>query len=136
MISNLRRILGSVYPSFAGCIFLALGIATLIQPEIMSYYAIGLDHPSARVAMRAMIGGGDIGIGVVLILGGRINLSSRQLSLIAAAVFICVGLSRVAAVFMEGADLLAVQPLREALIEILLGGIGLWAARGLEHDQL
>ena len=102
----------------------------------MSYYAIGLDHPSARVAMRAMIGGGEIGIGVVLILGGRINLSSRQLSLIAAAVLICVGLSRVAAVFMEGADLLAVQPLREALIEILLGGIGLWAARGLEHDQL
>ncbi|KEO89750.1 hypothetical protein EH31_11375 [Erythrobacter longus] len=135
-MSHLHRNLGRVYPSFAGCIFLALGIVTLIQPEIMSYYAIGLDQPSARVAMRAMIGGGEIGIGVVLILGGRINLSSRQLSLTAAAIFICVGLSRVAAVFMEGADLLAVQPLREALIEILLGGIGLWAARGLEHDQL
>lgn len=135
-MSHLHRNLGRVYPSFAGCIFLALGLVTLIQPEIMSYYAIGLDQPSARVAMRAMIGGGEIGIGVVLILGGRINLSSRQLSLIAAAIFICVGLSRVAAVFMEGADLLAVQPLREALIEILLGGIGLWAARGLEHDQL
>lgn len=135
-MSHLHRNLGRVYPSFAGCIFLALGIASLIQPEIMSYYAIGLDQPSARVAMRAMIGGGEIGIGVVLILGGRINLSSRQLSLTAAAIFICVGLSRVAAVFMEGADLLAVQPLREALIEILLGGIGLWAARGLEHDQL
>lgn len=135
-MSHLHRNLGRVYPSFAGCIFLALGMVTLIRPEIMSYYAIGLDQPSARVAMRAMIGGGEIGIGVVLILGGRINLSSRQLSLIAAAIFICVGLSRVAAVFMEGADLLAVQPLREALIEILLGGIGLWAARGLEHDQL
>ncbi|MBY6129483.1 DUF4345 family protein [Qipengyuania aquimaris] len=135
-MSHLHRNLGRVYPSFAGCIFLALGLVTLIQPEIMSYYAIGLDQPSARVAMRAMIGGGEIGIGVVLILGGRINLFSRQLSLIAAAIFICVGLSRVAAVFMEGADLLAVQPLREALIEILLGGIGLWAARGLEHDQL
>ncbi len=135
-MSHLHRNLGRVYPSFAGCIFLALGLVTLIQPEIMSYYAIGLDQPSARVAIRAMIGGGEIGIGVVLILGGRINLSSSQLSLIAAAIFICVGLSRVAAVFMEGADLLAVQPLREALIEILLGGIGLWAARGLEHDQL
>lgn len=136
MISNLHRILGRVYPSFAGCIFLALGIVTLIQPEIMSYYAIGLDQPSARVAMRAMIGGGEIGIGCVLVFGGRIKLSPRKRSLIAAAIFICVGLSRVAAVFMEGADLLAVQPLREALIEILLGGIGLWAARGLEHDQL
>ncbi|WP_379553821.1 DUF4345 family protein [Qipengyuania sp. DGS5-3] len=135
-MSHLHRNLGRVYPSFAGCIFLALGIVTLIQPEIMSYYAIGLDQPSARVAMRAMIGGGEIGIGVVLILGGRINLSSRQLSLTAAAIFICVGLSRVAAVFTEGADLLAVQPLREALIEILLGGIGLWAARGWVNDQL
>lgn len=135
-MSHLHRNLGRVYPSFAGCIFLALGLVTLIQPEIMSYYAIGLDQPSARVAMRAMIGGGEIGIGVVLILGGRINLSSRQLSLIAAAIFICVGLSRVAAVFMEGADLLAFQPLREALIEILLGGIGLWAARGWGNDQL
>ncbi len=102
----------------------------------MSYYAIGLDQPSARVAMRAMIGGGEIGIGVVLILGGRINLSSRQLSLIAAAIFICVGLSRVTAVFMESAEVLAVQPLREALIEILLGGLGLLAARGWENDQL
>lgn len=135
-MSHLHRISGRLYPSFAGCIFLALGIVTLIQPEIMSYYAIGLDQPSARVAMRAMIGGGEIGIGVVLILGGRINLSSRQLSLIAAAIFVCVGLSRVAAVFMEGADLLAFQPLREALIEILLGGIGLWAARGWGNDQL
>ncbi len=135
-MSHLHRILGRVYPSFAGCIFLALGIATLIQPEIMSYYAIGLDQPSARVAMRAMIGGGEIGIGCVLILGGRINLSPSQRSLIAAAIFICVGFSRVAAVSIEGAELLAFQPLREALIEILLGGIGLWAARGLENDQL
>ena len=116
--------------------FLALGIVTLIQPEIMSYYAIGLDQPSARVAMRAMIGGGEIGIALILILGDRINLSPRQRSLIAAAIFICVGLSRVAAVFIEGAEVLAVQPLREALFEILLGGIGLWAALGLENDQL
>lgn len=127
-MSRFRSGISRLYPTVAGCIFLALGIVTLIQPEILSYYAINLDHPSARIATRAMIGGGEIGIALVLLLGSYINLSLSQRSLIAAVIFICVGLSRLVGVWIEGFDFSTIQPLREAAIEIVLGGAGLWAA--------
>ncbi|MEP3049756.1 MAG: DUF4345 family protein [Erythrobacter sp.] len=120
--------LGGWYPTFTGYVFLALGMASFIRPEILSYYAIDLDEPSARVAIRAMIGGGEVGIGVVLLFGGHINLSLSQRSLIAVAIFTCVGLSRLFAVTIEGTGLLTIQPVREAAIELTLGGVGLWAA--------
>lgn len=129
MIKRSRSGIGSCYPIGAGCIFLSLGIATLIHPEILSYYSISLDEPSARTAIRAMVGGGEVGITIVLLFGGYIKLSLSQRCLIAAAIFLCVGLSRLFAVTIEGADALAIQPLREAAIELTLGGLGLWAAR-------
>jgi hypothetical protein len=132
VISRLRKVFAHTYPFLAGSIFLVLGIATLIQPDILSYYGIGLNQPSARVATRAMIGGGEIGLALVLLFGGRFGLNRQQRSLIAAVILICVGLSRIAAIFLEDATLLASQPAREAFIELLLGGAGLWAAFGLE----
>ena len=132
MISRLRKVFADTYPFLAGFIFLVLGIATLIQPDILSHYGIGLSQPSARVATRAMIGGGEIGLALVLLFGGRFSLNRQQRSLISAVIFICVGLSRIAAVFLEDANLLGSQPVREAFIELLLGSMGLWAAFGLE----
>lgn len=127
-MSNFRNFVRCSYPVAAGCIFLALGAATLIHPEILVYYAINLDQPSARTAMRAMVGGGEIGIALILLLGGKINLSLSQRSLIAAAICICVGLSRLLGFYIEGINFPISQPLREATIEIVLGGMGLWAA--------
>ncbi|MEP3050676.1 MAG: DUF4345 family protein [Erythrobacter sp.] len=129
MIKRFRSGIGSWYPICAGCIFLALGIATLIHPEVLSYYSIGLDEPSARTAMRAMVGGGEVGIAIALLFGGYIRLSLSQRCQIAAVIFICVGLSRLFAVTIEGADALTMQPFREAAIELTLGGLGLWAAQ-------
>lgn len=128
MRRNFRQIVGRSYPAIAGCIFLVLGSATLVYPEILAYYSIALDQPPARVATRAMLGGGEIGIALLLLAGGRVGFSLRIRSLIAAVIFTCVGLSRVFAVGLEGLEALSVQPLREAAIEIILGGIGLWSA--------
>jgi hypothetical protein len=75
-----------------------------------------------------MIGGGEIGIALILLLGRYVNLSLSQRSLIAAVIFICVGLSRLVGVWIEGFDFSTIQPLREAAIELVLGGAGLWAA--------
>ena len=127
-MNRLRNGISRLYPTVAGCIFLVLGIVTLIQPEILNYYAISLDRPAARTATRAMIGGGEIGIALILLLGRYINLSLSQRSLIAAAIFICVGLSRLVGVWIEGFDISTSQPLREAAIELVLGGAGLWTA--------
>lgn len=129
MTVRFHSILSRIYPVIAGCIFLGLGAATLIHPEILGYYAINLDQPSARTAVRAMIGGGEIGIAFILLLGGYMTVSSRQRSLIAAVIFIFVGLSRLLGAYVEGIDHLTIQPFREAAIEITLGALGFWAAR-------
>ncbi len=129
MISYFRKGASRFYPTIAGCIFLALGLATVIQPEILHYYAINFDQPSARTAVRAMIGGGEIGIALVLLLGGYVQISLSQRSLVAAVIFISVGVIRLFGACLEGVDLPAIQPLREAAIEIMLGSLGLWSAR-------
>lgn len=130
-----QQISGRSYPVISGLIFLTLGMVTLVYPEILTYYSINLDQPSARVAIRAMLGGGELGIALLLLAGSRINLSPQQRSLIAAAIFVCVGLARLFAVGIEGIDVLTIQPLREATIEIILGGAGLWSAIGFKGDE-
>ncbi|MCK0127521.1 DUF4345 family protein [Erythrobacter sp. F6033] len=135
MISCFRNGASRLYPTIAGCIFLALAIVTFVQPEILHYYDINLDQPSARTAMRAMIGGGEIGIALTLLFGGHIQLSQQQRSLIAAIIFISVGLSRLGGVWIEGLDFLTTQPLREVAIELVLGGAGLWAASNWKASE-
>lgn len=123
-----RHSIANYYPRVAGGIFLALGAATLISPQIMGYYSIGLDEADARIATRAMIGGGEIGLGLVLLTGSRIDLSVRQRSLVAATIFLCVGISRLIGVWIEWAGLSIAQSIRKATIEIMLGAMGLLVA--------
>lgn len=129
MRSKFRHSIANYYPNVAGGIFLALGMTTLLYPQIMGYYSIVFDEADASVATRAMIGGGEVGIAFVLLTGNRINLSVGQRSLIAATIFLCVGLSRLFGVWIEGPELSITQPIREATIEIALGVVGLWVGQ-------
>jgi len=117
-----------LYPILAGLLFLGLGTLTLIRPEILGYYSIDVANDKARIAIRAMIGGGELALGLVIAAGQRIGISVKQRSLIAACVFLCVGLVRLAAAWMEGGLGVAQQPYREAAIELILGSLGLVAA--------
>lgn len=120
--------LHQLYPFLAGLVFLAFGLATLIRPEILSYYSIAIDTPSARIAIRAMIGGGELGIAFLLLQGERVGLSSNQRSLIAAVVFLSVGSARMISGAGEGIDLLIGQPIRESAVEVVFGVLGIWIA--------
>jgi hypothetical protein len=53
-------------------------------------------------------------------------LPLNQRSLIAAAILIGAGLSRPFGIWIEGFDFPAIQPLRKAASELVLGGAGLW----------
>ncbi|MEL6540279.1 MAG: hypothetical protein AAFQ34_02645 [Pseudomonadota bacterium] len=117
-----------LYPHLAGLLFLGLGMLTLVRPEILGYYSIGLENNQARIAIRAMIGGGELALGLVIAAGQRIGISVKQRSLIAACVFLCVGLARLSAIWMEGGLGFAQQPHREAVIELTLGSLGVVAA--------
>jgi len=117
-----------LYPLLSGAIFVGLGLLTLVQPDVIEYYSIGIDSASARTAIRAMIGGGEVGLGILMLGGGRLGFSVSQRCTIAATIFACVGLARLLSAGFEGELYLASQPLREASIELFLCCLGVLAA--------
>ena len=125
-MTSWRNPITVLYPLLSGAIFLGLGVLTLIRPEVLEYYSIGVDSASARTAIRAMIGGGEIGIGLVLLGGGRFGFSFKQRSSIAVVIFGIVGLVRIGSAWIEGGLHMEWQPLREAFIELALALIGVW----------
>jgi hypothetical protein len=125
---NWQNLFVASYPLVAGAMLLGLGLLTLIRPEVLEYYSIGVGTASARTAIRAMIGGGEIGIGLVVLAGGRLGLLANQRCAIAATIFICVCLARLLGAGIEGELHLTSQPLREAFVELTLGCLGAIAA--------
>ncbi len=128
------RLVASIYPICAGLIFLSLSLLTFTHPEILSYYSIGVDTPAARIAIRAMIGGGELAVAVLLLFGGSLNLTFRQRCMIAALVFGCVGFARVLSGMGEGFEFLIGQPLREAIAELVLALLGFMSATVFAGD--
>ena len=118
-----------LFPIFAGLIFVALGVLTFVSPEVLGYYSIGVDNASARIAIRAMIGGGEVALGMVILAGQRIGLTIQQRSLIAALVFLSVAIARLSSVWIEHDAIVMIQPLREAAFEIGLAGLGVLSAK-------
>ena len=129
MSRDIHRRVAASYPWLAGLIFLALGLATFVHPEILSYYRITIEGAEARIATRAIIGGGEIALATLLLIGGSFGLKLRQRSQIGAVVFATVGVARLSAGLIESPDALMGQPLRETAIEIALGLLGFWAAQ-------
>ncbi len=114
------------YPLLSGAIFLGLGLLTLIRPEVLEYYSIGVDNAPARTAIRAMIGGGEIGLGMLILGGRQVGFSISQRSMLAATIFVCVGLTRLGSAWLDNQLNLESQALREASIELILGVLGVW----------
>lgn len=128
------RLVASTYPICAGLIFLLLSLLTFTHPEIFAHYSIGVDTPAARTAIPAMIGGGELAVAVLLLFGGRLDLTFRQRCVIAAVVFGCVGLARILSGMGEGFEFLIGQPLREASVELVLALLGLMSATVFAGD--
>ena len=112
-----------------GLLLIGLGIWTFINPEILTYYGVVLVDPEARIAIRAIIGGGEVGLGLLLTVGTSGAFTNKALNSVAATVFLSVGLARVFAVLIEQGSAVGWQPWRESSIELLLGTIALFAAQ-------
>ena len=112
-----------------GRLLLGLEIWTFINPEILTYYGVVLVDPEARIAIRAIIGGGEVGLGLLLTVGAVVAFTNKALNSVAATVFLSVGLARVFAVLIEQGSAVGWQPWRESSIELLLGTIALFAAQ-------
>lgn len=117
------------YHVLLGLLLIGLGILTFINPEILRYYGVVLVDPEARIAVRAIIGGGEVGLGLLLTVGTFGAFTNKALNSVAATVFLSVGLARVFAILIEQGSAVGWQPWRESSIEFLLGTIALFAAQ-------
>jgi len=71
-----------------GCCLIALGIVTVIDPAIFTrLYQIGLPTLTSKTTIAAIIGGSEIGAGIVFILRKKLQLDDRTLACLGGAVF-------------------------------------------------
>ncbi len=110
-----------------GLLLIAFGAATFVFPELLSHYSIAADQSDNRIALRAIIGGGEIGIGVYLAFANFFGAQQKSLNLAAAILFLSVGLARFVATTLEPSSEFLWQPVREASIEVVLGFLALLA---------
>ncbi|WOR14396.1 hypothetical protein RYZ27_11500 [Hyphomonas sp. FCG-A18] len=108
-----------------GAILVVFGIWTFTDPAVLHHYRVDTSQPNARIALRAIIGGGELGLGFTLAAGKFLKLDRRTLNFIAAIVFLSVGLCRLLAAFLEPYSLVGIQPWREGVVELLLSAAAL-----------
>lgn len=107
----------------AGFLLLFLGLWSFADPQIFTdLYGIDVAKPSATIALRAMIGGGEIGLGLFLCLGGRLGVSLQSRLLLAVSLFAFVFLARAVAVALAWPEV-STGTIRELAIEGALAGI-------------
>lgn len=117
-----------------GLLLIAIGAATFLFPELLSHYSIATDQSDNRIALRAIIGGGEIGIGAYLAFANFFGIQQKSLNLAAAFLFLAVGLARFIATMLEASFEIPWQPVREASIEVVLGFLAVLAFRICSSD--
>jgi hypothetical protein len=112
--------IAEVLVASAGALLLIFGIWSFADPEIFAkLYSIDTSAPSATSAMRAMVGGGEIGLGLFLLLGRKLKVSLRSRLLLATFLFVCVFIARASAIALEWSEVSS-GTIRELAIEGVL----------------
>ena len=121
---------------FLGLLLIAIGATTFLFPELLGHYSISTDHADSRIALKAIIGGGEIGVGVYLAFAKLIGIQQKPLNLAAATLFLSVGLARFVATMLEASPEFPWQPVREATVEVILGCLALLAFKICSSDRV
>ena len=103
-----------------GCMLAGLGMATLYHPEFMVRYGLEVATPEARIATRAIIGGGELGFGAFLLFGGKLHFTMRQRLVLATVLFYAILIARILAVWLEHKSTLAPIVYRELFVEFII----------------
>lgn len=104
----------------SGLLLLILGVWSFADPEVFTdLYGIDVAKPSATIALRSMIGGGEIGLGLFLILGKKFGVPLHSRLWLAVSLFACVFLARAVAVILAWPEV-STGKIRELTIEGVL----------------
>ena len=55
------------------CLLLGMGITTFLYPQVMARYGMVTDTLHAKLTIRALIGGSEIGLGLFMLLGRKVQ---------------------------------------------------------------
>lgn len=78
-----------------GLLLLSFGAATLIYPRIFTVlYGVSLPSNDALAAIRAIVGGSEIGLGVVYLFRARFGIPDRPLLFLGFAIFSGIATAR------------------------------------------
>ena len=100
-----------------GLLLLGLGFWSFLDPGIFTQlYGIKVVDSTAKVALRAMIGGGEIGLGMFMLVGGSFNVSLWSRLMLATFGFGSVFIARTCAVLLDWPTITEAL-IREVVIE-------------------
>jgi len=105
-----------------GTLLLALGVITLIHPQIMGRYGLIADTTHSIMSIRSLIGGSEIGIGGFILLGGKLSVSIRARLWFAMFLFGGIVLARLVSIAISGATI-PEMIMRELIAELVLIGL-------------
>lgn len=58
-----------------GFLLFGMGFTTFLYPQVMARYGLVIDSLHAQLTIRALIGGSEIGLGLFMILGSKVQSS-------------------------------------------------------------
>lgn len=105
-----------------GTLLLALGVITLIHPQIMGRYGLIADTTHSIMSIRSLIGGSEIGIGALMIFGGKLSISIRARLWFAMFLFGGIVLARLVSIAISGATI-PEMIMRELIAELVVIGL-------------
>ena len=105
-----------------GALLLALGVITLIHPQIMERYGLIADTTHSIMSIRSLIGGSEIGIGGFILLGGKLSVSIRARLWFAMFLFGGIVLARLFSIAISGATI-PEMIMRELIAELVVIGL-------------
>jgi hypothetical protein len=118
-----------------GLMLIALGVTTVIYPEIMTRYGIATSNVHAKSTIMALIGGAEIGLGLFVLFGQKIGVTVAARLVLLSLLFAGILIARLLAAFLFFPELPSVF-FREALAELLIVGllaIGIYRSKKRKH---
>lgn len=83
-----------------GLMLIALGMTTVIYPEIMTRYGVAASTVHAKSTIMAVIGGGEIGLGMFVLIGHKFGVTVSARLILLSSIFAGILIARLLAAFL------------------------------------
>lgn len=108
--------------------FLLLGLISIFAPgRFAGLYGLGLEGPASAASLAAIMGGGELALGLALAAPRYVGLSEVGVVRFVTLLLTCVAATRVLWIVVFGVWTLGI--LAELILEVIVIGLSLWLLR-------